>query len=105
MAMTESLTISPEIREIANSELLPTKERIMNTGSYTAAFLGGCVSIGTFSMGASLIGVLNLTQAIMAMVIGCLVIAIALVLVGNCGHKYGIPLYKFSYAVALVIPV
>ena len=91
MAITESLTISPEVREIANSELLPTKERIMNSGSYTAAFLGGCVSIGTFSMGASLIGILNLTQAITAMVVGCLVIAIALVLVGNCGHKYGIP--------------
>ncbi len=72
-------------------ELLPTKERIMGGLSYTAAFLGGCVSIGTFSMGASLIGVLNLTQAILAMVIGCLVIAVALVLIGNCGHKYGIP--------------
>ena len=42
-------------------------------------------------MGASLIGVLNMTQAIVAMVIGCLVIAVALVLIGNCGHKYGIP--------------
>ncbi|MGL5259037.1 MAG: NCS1 family transporter [Lachnospiraceae bacterium] len=72
-------------------ELLPTKERIMGVGSYTAAFLGGCVSIGTFSMGASLIGVLNLTQAVVAMMLGCLVIAIALVLIGNCGHKYGIP--------------
>jgi NCS1 family nucleobase:cation symporter-1 len=91
MAMIESTTITPEVSAKANPELLPTKERIMNRGSYTATFLGGCVSIGTFSMGASLIGVLNLTQAILAMAIGCLVIAIALVLVGNCGHKYGIP--------------
>ena len=30
-------------------------------------------------------------QAILAMVIGCLVIAVALVVIGNCGHKYGIP--------------
>ena len=75
----------------AKPELLPTKERIMDNLSYLAAFLGGCVSIGTFSMGASLIGVLNLTQAILAMAIGCSVIAIALVLSGSAGHKYGIP--------------
>ncbi|MDY0236006.1 MAG: NCS1 family transporter [Gudongella sp.] len=72
-------------------ELLPTKKRIMGNLSYFAAFLGGCVSIGTFSMGASLIGVLNLTQAIVAMAIGCTVIGIALVLSGAAGHKYGIP--------------
>lgn len=72
-------------------DLQPTKERIMDPLSYAASFLGGCVSIGTFSMGASLIGALTITQAIVAMCIGCLVIAIALVLVGNCGHKYGIP--------------
>ena len=52
---------------------------------------GVCVSIGTFSMGAGLIGALTVTQAILAMVIGCLVIAIALVIIGQCGHKYGIP--------------
>lgn len=72
-------------------ELLPTEERIMDNISYLAAFLGGCVSIGTFTMGASLIGVLNLTQAILAMVIGCTVISVALVLTGRAGHKYGIP--------------
>ena len=30
-------------------------------------------------------------QAILAMIIGCLVIAVALVVIGSCGHKYGIP--------------
>lgn len=74
-----------------DTELLPTKERIMDNLSYTAAFLGGCVSIGTFSMGASLIGVLNFTQAIIAMAIGCTLIAIALTMCGKAGHKYGIP--------------
>ena len=72
-------------------ELLPTKERIMDNLSYSAAFLSGCVSIGSFTMGPSLIGVLNLTQAILAMIIGCTVIAVALVLVGEVGHKHGIP--------------
>ena len=63
----------------------------MDPVSYAASFMGGCVSIGTFSMGAGLIGALTVTQAILAMVIGCLVIAIALVIIGQCGHKYGIP--------------
>ncbi|RGY98529.1 NCS1 family transporter [Clostridium sp. AM58-1XD] len=91
MGIVENKEVSANLAQGVKPELLPTKERIMDKISYTAAFLGGCVSIGTFSMGASLIGVLNMTQAILAMVIGCVVIAIALVLIGNCGHKYGIP--------------
>ncbi|MEY8338068.1 NCS1 family transporter [Lachnospiraceae bacterium 62-35] len=91
MGLVENKEVKSELAQNVKPELLPTKERIMDRISYTAAFLGGCVSIGTFSMGASLIGVLNMTQAILAMVIGCLVIAVALVLIGNCGHKYGIP--------------
>lgn len=87
----ELTNINIEHTENIKPELLPTKERIMDNLSYLAAFLGGCVSIGTFSMGASLIGVLNLIQAIIAMAIGCSVIAIALVLSGSAGHKYGIP--------------
>lgn len=83
--------IDDEHVEGIKPELLPTKKRIMGNLSYFAAFLGGCVSIGTFSMGASLIGILNLTQAILAMAIGCTVIGIALVLSGAPGHKYGIP--------------
>ena len=91
MGIVENKEVNAALAETIKPELLPTKERIMDRISYTAAFLGGCVSVGTFSMGASLIGVLNMTQAIVAMVIGCLVIAVALVLIGNCGHKYGIP--------------
>ena len=91
MGIVENKEVNAALAETIKPELLPTKERIMDRISYTAAFLGGCVSVGTFSMGASLIGVLNMTQAIVAMIIGCLVIAVALVLIGNCGHKYGIP--------------
>lgn len=75
--------IKQEFAEKTRPELLPTNERIMDNVSYLAAFIGGCVSIGTFSMGASLIGVLNLTQAILAMAIGCSVIALALVMSGR----------------------
>lgn len=74
-----------------HDNLKPTRDRIMDNWSYLFAWLGGCVSIGTFSMGASLIGVLNLTQAVVAMAIGCSVIALGLVINGRAGHKYGIP--------------
>lgn len=87
----ENKNLNPDLVKNVDPDLQPTKERIMDPLSYGASFMGGCVSIGTFSMGASLIGVLTVTQAIIAMAIGCLVIAVALVLIGNCGHKYGIP--------------
>lgn len=87
----EDVRIDESLAKHTKCELLPTQERIMDNLSYTAAFLGGCVSIGTFSMGASLIGTLNFTQAVVAMIIGCSVIAIALTFCGKPGHKYGIP--------------
>jgi NCS1 family nucleobase:cation symporter-1 len=91
MSIVDNQNLNPELVQNVNEDLQPTKERIMGPVSYAASFLGGCVSIGTFSMGASLIGALTIPQAIIAMAIGCVVIAIALVLIGNCGHKYGIP--------------
>ncbi|MDY5986014.1 MAG: NCS1 family transporter [Lachnoclostridium sp.] len=91
MSMVENMKLDPKLVKDVDPDLQPTQKRIMGTLSYTASFMGGCVSIGTFSMGASLIGVLTVTQAVIAMAIGCLVIAIALAIIGNCGHKYGIP--------------
>lgn len=81
----DNKNLNPELVKDVDPDLQPTKERIMDPVSYAASFMGGCVSIGTFSMGASLIGALTVTQAIIAMTIGCLVIAVALVLIGNCG--------------------
>ena len=89
--LTENMDLNPDLIKDVDQDLLPTKKRIMGTVSYAASFMGGCVSIGTFSMGAGLIGALTVPQAILAMTIGCLVIAIALAVIGNCGHKYGIP--------------
>ena len=91
MSMVENMKLNPALVKDVDPDLQPTQKRIMGTLSYTASFMGGCVSIGTFSMGASLIGVLTETQAVIAMAIGCLVIAVALAIIGNCGHKYGIP--------------
>lgn len=89
--MIDNKQLSPELAQGIDKDLQPTQTRIMDNFSYWASFLGGCVSIGTFSMGASLIGKLTVTQAILAMSIGCIVIAIGLVLIGNMGHKYGVP--------------
>ena len=74
-----------------NDGLTPSVDRIMDNWSYLFAWLGGCVSIGTFAMGASLVGELNMLQAVVAMMIGCSVIALGLVINGRAGHKYGIP--------------
>ena len=90
MSIVDNKNLNPELVKDVDKDLQPTTKRIMDPVSYTASFMGGCVSIGTFSMGAALIGTLTVVQAILAMTIGCLVIAVALVIIGNCGHKYGI---------------
>ena len=74
-----------------DESLAPQQTRIMDRWSYLMAWLGGCVSIGTFAMGSSLVGQLNMLQAATAIAIGCFVIGIALAINGAAGHKYGIP--------------
>ncbi|ARU88779.1 NCS1 family transporter [Pseudomonas sp. M30-35] len=71
--------------------LAPQQQRIMGRISYLLAWFGGCVSIGTFAMGSSIVGTLNLLQACAAIAIGCLVIGVALAFNGAAGYKYGIP--------------
>nr|WP_067298728.1 NCS1 family transporter [Marinobacterium profundum] len=71
--------------------LAPQETRIMGRLSYLLAWFGGCVSIGTFAMGSSIVGTLNLLQACAAIAIGCFVIGIALAFNGAAGYKYGIP--------------
>ena len=91
MSMVDNKVLSPALAKGVDIDLQPTQKRIMGKLDYTASFMGGCVSIGTFSMGAGLIGTLTVLQAILAMAIGCLVIAIGLTVIGQAGFKYGIP--------------
>jgi NCS1 family nucleobase:cation symporter-1 len=49
------------------------------------------VSIGTFTMGSSIVGTLNLLQATLAIAIGCFVIGVGLAVNGAAGYKYGVP--------------
>ena len=78
-------------KKAGDESLAPQKHRIMGRVSYLLAWFGGCVSIGTFTMGSSIVGTLNLLQASLAIAIGCFVIGIALALNGAAGYKYGIP--------------
>lgn len=90
MAVSENSS-GAQTKAPGEESLQPQKVRIMGRWSYLFAWMGGCVSIGTFTMGSSLVGQLNLIQAILAMAIGCLVIALGLVLNGAAGYKFGIP--------------
>ncbi|WP_439862090.1 NCS1 family transporter [Pseudomonas sp. MBLB4136] len=82
----------PAASKTAGDEsLAPQQKRIMGRVSYLLAWFGGCVSIGTFAMGSSIVGTLNLLQTALAIGIGCFVIGIALALNGAAGYKYGIP--------------
>ncbi len=76
---------------VGQESLAPQQTRIMGSWSYLFAWLGGCVSIGTFTIGSGLVGTLNLLQTVVAIAIGCTVIGIALMINGQAGHRYGIP--------------
>lgn len=78
-------------KAVGEESLAPQQKRIMGRTSYLLAWMGGCVSIGTFTVGSSLVGTLNLLQAVIAVTIGCVVIGIGLVVNGAAGYKYGIP--------------
>ncbi len=80
-----------DTKAAGQESLAPQKTRIMGRVSYLLAWFGGCVSIGTFAMGSSIVGTLNLLQAVIAIAVGCFVIGIALAFNGAAGYKYGIP--------------
>ncbi|SOC51597.1 nucleobase:cation symporter-1, NCS1 family [Chromohalobacter canadensis] len=81
----------PSGKAPGQESLAPQRTRIMGRVSYLLAWFGGCVSIGTFAMGSSIVGTLNLLQASLAIAIGCFVIGVALTINGAAGYKYGIP--------------
>ena len=91
LAPPEDHVIHIEHKAIGEESLAPQETRIMDPWSYLFAWLGGCVSIGTFTIGSGLVGTLNLLQTFVAIAIGCTVIGLALMINGQAGHKYGIP--------------
>ncbi|MFD2815740.1 hypothetical protein ACFSYD_17400 [Paracoccus aerius] len=49
-------------KKVGEETLAPQRHRIMDPWSYLFAWLGGCVSIGTFTVGSGLAGTLNLCR-------------------------------------------
>lgn len=79
---------------MGEESLLPQETRILDNISYMFAWIGGCVFIGYFMLGASLVppvGQLNLFQAFVCMTFSMVLVAICFTINGQAGHKYGIP--------------
>lgn len=75
-----------------NLNPIPPDKRILGKWSYLFAWLGGCISIGTFALGSSVSEKgLNLLQAGVAMIIGSLILIVGLVLIDQFGYKTGSP--------------
>ena len=87
-----------EVKKEASS-LAPIKEkdRIMGWGSNTMLWLGGCISIGTLTMGsAQLEKGLNLVQLFAAVLIGSMILVVGIAMNDQFSYKTGAP-----YAVQL----
>lgn len=81
-------------KAIGEESLYPQEKRILDNKSYLLAWIGGCVFIGYFMLGASLVppvGQLNLLQAIVCISVSALIVSICFNINGQAGHKYGIP--------------
>lgn len=82
-----------EVKQEAGS-LAPIKEkdRIMSWGSNTMLWLGGCISIGTLTMGsAQLEKGLNLMQIFMAVLIGSTILVIGICANDRFSYRSGAP--------------
>lgn len=73
--------------------LLPNKpeQRVLGTTSFVLMMIASCIAIAIFSIGSDLVGKLNIYQAVAAIVIGALIVALGQALNGRPGLKDGIP--------------
>lgn len=86
-----------EKQEVNSIKPISEKNRIMGWGSNTMLWLGGCISIGTLSMGsAQLDKGLNLLQLFLAVLIGSTILVVGICLNDQFSYKTGAP-----YAVQL----
>ena len=84
-------------KEASSLQPIKEKDRIMSWGSNTMLWLGGCISIGTLTMGsAQLEKGLNLVQLFLAVLIGSTILVLGIVANDQFGYKTGAP-----YAVQL----
>ena len=93
----DNTTNNEVVKENASLKPLKDEERSMGWGSYTMLWLGGCISIGTLTMGsAQLDKGLNLMQIFLAVLIGTMVLIVGICLNDAFSYKTGAP-----YAVQL----
>ena len=84
-------------KEASSLAPIQPKDRIMGWGSNTMLWLGGCISIGTLTMGsAQLEKGLNLLQLFLAVTIGSVILVIGIAANDQFSYKTGAP-----YAVQL----
>lgn len=89
--------VNNEKQQASSIAPIEEKDRIMSWGSNTMLWLGGCISIGTLSMGsAQLDKGLNLFQLFMAVLLGSLILVVGICLNDQFSYKTGAP-----YAVQL----
>lgn len=71
---------------------IPPEKRILGLPSYTFTWLGGCISIGTFTLGSSTMeSGLSLLQTTVAMTLGSLILIVLLCLNDKACYTTGIP--------------
>ena len=84
--------VNNEKKQASSLEPIQPKDRIMNWGYNTMLWLGGCISIGTLTMGsAQLEKGLNLIQLFLAVFLGSLILVIVIAMNDQFSYKTGAP--------------
>ncbi|MBB5495031.1 cytosine/uracil/thiamine/allantoin permease [Nocardiopsis metallicus] len=97
VSMPEGSTL-PE-SPFVNDDLqpVPMSERTWGTGSFSALWVSMSVSIPAWTLASGLIAAgLDWRQAMLAVVLGNLIVLVPMVLTGHAGAKYGIPFPVFA---------
>ncbi len=87
--------------ELSNHDLAPVPQsgRTWSIINYLALWVGMCVCIPTYMIAASLIqGGMSISQAVLTVFLGNVIVLIPMILNGHVGVRYGIPFPIFSRA-------
>jgi NCS1 family nucleobase:cation symporter-1 len=96
---TDTLQQQAESSPLGNHDLapVPMERRTWNTLHFLALWVGMCVCIPSYMISSSLIqGGMNVSQAILTVFLGNLIVLVPMILNGHVGVKYGIPFPIYS---------
>ncbi|MFW6640078.1 NCS1 family nucleobase:cation symporter-1 [Nocardiopsis algeriensis] len=92
-AMPESPFVNTDLQPV------PLSRRTWGTGSFSALWVSMSVSIPAWTLASGLIAAgMDWRQAMLAVVLGNLIVLVPMVLTGHAGAKYGIPFPVFARA-------